>query len=68
MRKRNTPIRMITVRPAQPRSSVVMALARRFGMVTGKRRASQGMTASMSRELPSDGLDLDQRVRAVGEW
>ena len=36
MRKRNTPIRMITVRPAQPRERTTMlALARRFGFSAG---------------------------------
>ena len=62
MRKRNTPIRMITVRPAQPRRRLVLALARRFGIVTDARREAQGG------ESQRDGLDLDQRVRASGEW
>ncbi|MGJ7569162.1 short-chain dehydrogenase [Variovorax sp. RB2P76] len=62
MRKRNTPIRMITARPAQPRRRLVLALARRFGIVTDARREAQ------AGELQRDGLDLDQRVRASGEW
>ena len=62
MPKRNTPIRMITVRPAPPRRRVVLALARRFGIVADARREAQGG------ELQRDGLDLDQRVRASGEW
>ncbi|WP_454904008.1 short-chain dehydrogenase [Variovorax gossypii] len=68
MRKRNTPIRMITVRPAQPRKRMVLALARRFGIVTDARRVPEGADASPGREPRLEGLDLDQRVRAVGEW
>ncbi|MBN8756340.1 MULTISPECIES: short-chain dehydrogenase [Variovorax] len=68
MRKRNTPIRMITVRPAQPRKRMVLALAQRFGIVTDARRASESGDAPPGRELQLEGLDLDQRVRAVGEW
>ncbi|CAA2103239.1 short-chain dehydrogenase [Variovorax paradoxus] len=68
MRKRNTPIRMITVRPAQPRNRMVVVLARRFGIAVGTSHAAENKTASMSREPLADGLDLDQRVRAVGEW
>ena len=42
MRKRNTPIRMITVRPAQPRERTTMlALVRRFGFTAGARGANQ---------------------------
>lgn len=62
MRKRNTPIRMITVRPAAPRRRVVLAIARRFGILSDAGRGAQGG------ELQRDGLDLDQRVRASGEW
>ncbi|WP_432730523.1 short-chain dehydrogenase [Variovorax sp. W6] len=66
MRKRNTPIRMIAVRPAQPRERTTMlALARRFGFVANAHRASE---CEAGREAAPDGLDLDQRVRAVGEW
>lgn len=66
MRKRNTPIRMISVRPAQPRERTTMlALARRFGFIADARRANE---CEPARELQPDGLDLDQRVRAVGEW
>jgi hypothetical protein len=68
MRKRNTPIRMITVRPAQPRKRMVLALARRFGIATDSRRVLDGVDALPGREPQLDGLDLDQRVRAVGEW
>lgn len=65
MRKRNTPIRMITVRPAQPRSRMVLALARRFGIGLDARRAP---SASPGHARLLDGLDLDQRVRELGEW
>lgn len=65
MRKRNTPIRMITVRPAQPRRHMVLALAQRFGI---GRRAAYGLSASTGRERLLEVLDLDQRVREVGEW
>ena len=62
MRKRNTPIRMITVRPAQARRHMVLALAQRLGI---GRRATDGPTG---RERLLEVLDLDQRVREVGEW
>jgi hypothetical protein len=66
MRKRsNTPIRMITVRPAPPRSRMVVALARRFGIAVGTRGTGECTPASLS---SPDSPDLDQRVRAVGEW
>ncbi|SEJ21920.1 hypothetical protein SAMN05216567_102442 [Variovorax sp. OK605] len=68
MRKRNTPIRMITVRPAQPRSRMVLALARRFGIAVDARRAGECAAASPGCDPLPEGLDLDQRVRAVGEW
>lgn len=68
MRKRNTPIRMITVRPAQPRKRMVLALARRFGIVTDAQRAVEAGASQPGRELQLEGLDLDQRVRAIGEW
>ncbi|WP_295978712.1 short-chain dehydrogenase [uncultured Variovorax sp.] len=67
MRKRNTPIRMITVRPAQPHERTTMlALARRFGFSVAARRVGEGVTDREPQQ--PDGLDLDQRVRAVGEW
>jgi hypothetical protein len=70
MRKRNTPIRMITVRPAQPRKRMVLALARRFGIGADARRETQNPHASPGHACRSDGLDLDldQRVRLLGEW
>ncbi len=69
MRKRNTPIRMITVGPAQPRKRMVFALARRFGIGTDARRETDSLSASPGRgECRLDALDLDQRVRLLGEW
>ncbi|MFM9921628.1 short-chain dehydrogenase [Variovorax sp. H27-G14] len=68
MRKHNTPIRMITVRPAQPRKRLVFALAWRFGIATDAQRGADGPSVLPSHELHIEGLDLDQRVRASGEW
>ncbi len=68
MRKRNTPIRMITVRPAQPRKRMVLALAQRFSIATGARREMESPSASPGRECRLESLDLDQRVRELGEW
>jgi len=65
MRKRNTPIRMITVRPAQPRRHMVLALAQRLGI---GRRVADDPSAPTGRERLLEVLDLDQRVREVGEW
>ncbi|MGF6351950.1 short-chain dehydrogenase [Variovorax sp. W2I14] len=65
MRKRNTPIRMITVRPAQPRRRMVQALAQRFGIGW---RTAESTSTSPGRERAVESLDLDQRVREVGEW
>ena len=68
MRKRNTPIRMITVRPAQPRRRMVLALARRLGIGADAQRAAESPCASVGREHRLESLDLDQRVRELGEW
>lgn len=68
MRKRNTPIRMITVRPAQPRRRLVFALAQRFGIVSDAWRETESASTLPGCEVQFEGLDLDQRVRASGEW
>ena len=68
MRKRNTPIRMITVRPAQPRSRMVLALFRRLGIGADARRTAADSSASLGQARLRECLDLDQRVREVGEW
>lgn len=53
MRKRNTAIRMITVRPAQPRRRMVLALARRLGIGTDAQRAAEGPSASPAASISS---------------
>jgi hypothetical protein len=68
MRKRNTPIRMIAVRPVQPRSRMVFALLRRFVIGADARRAAADSSASLGHARLRECLDLDQRVREVGEW
>ena len=68
MRKRNnTPIRMIAVRPAQPRRRMAWAFAQRlgFGAAAGQDTPAPSLAPTdRSLEYP----DLDQRVREVGEW
>ncbi|MGJ7607156.1 short-chain dehydrogenase [Variovorax sp. LT1R20] len=68
MRKRNTPIRMIIVRPAQPRSRMVLALLRRLGIGGDARRVAADPSASLGHLRLRECLDLDQRVREMGEW
>ena len=58
MRRRNTPIRTIAVRPAKPRDPLALAVVRRLGGLIFRRHAPDRL----------DRLDLDQRVREVGEW
>ncbi len=71
MRKRssssNTPIRTIAVRPALARERVARSIARRFAAAAAGVRAM----ADAPRVPPEPGLeqlDLDERVRLVGEW
>lgn len=70
MRKRNTPIRMIAVHPSPlPRRHMVWSLAQRFGVGLGPRAVAYRASAlPEGTEAPLDSLDLDQRVRASGEW
>lgn len=70
MRKRNTPIRMIAVHPAPlPRRHMVWSLAQRFGVGLGPRYVELRASALPGgAEALLDNLDLDQRVRASGEW
>ena len=70
MRKRNSPIRMIAVHPAPlPRRHMVWSLAQRFGVGLGPRDVADRASALPGgSEAPLDSLDLDQRVRASGEW
>ena len=72
MRKRNTPIRMIAVRPVQAHQRMVLAIAERFGFGPKAHRAGQD-APEPSLTRPDCGvecldLDLDQRVRKIGEW
>jgi hypothetical protein len=68
MRKRNdTPIRMIAVRPAQPRRRMVLALAQRLGIGAAARRSAPEPSLALS-DRGLEYPDLDQRVREVGEW
>jgi len=72
MRKRNTPIRMITVRPVQARRHMVLAIAERFGLGPRAHQVKQDAPEpSLARPdcgLECLDLDLDQRVRKIGEW
>ena len=58
MRRRNTPIRTIVVRPAKLRDPLALAVARRLGGLIFRRPAPDRL----------DRMDLDQRVRELGEW
>jgi len=63
MRRRITPIRTIVVRPAQPRNPVMLALAHRLATFAGRGRA-----ADLRAHERLQRMDLDQRVREIGEW
>ena len=63
MRRRNTPIRTIVVRPAKPRNPVVLAVVSRLGTLVGRRHTK----TERARER-FERMDLDQRVRELGEW
>ncbi|MDM0081642.1 short-chain dehydrogenase [Variovorax sp. J31P179] len=58
MRTCNTPIRTIVVRPAKPRDPLALAVARRLGALIFRRQAPDRLGR----------MDLDQRVRELGEW
>jgi len=71
MRKRsNTPFRRITaVRASLARERVAQALARRLAAAASTRAPDARTDASRAPPLSGmDHLDLDQRVRLVGEW
>jgi hypothetical protein len=53
----------LAIRVARPRNRVVQALVR--GLLRVATRAHQ---AGPRRRVDLDRLDLDQRVREVGEW
>jgi len=63
MRHRNDPIRTTTVPPVRPRNPVVLAVVRRLGTLTGRRHPEK---ARAQKRLAR--MDLDQRVREIGEW
>jgi hypothetical protein len=63
MRHRNDQIRTITVPPVRPRNPVVLAVVRRLGTLSGHRHAEE----ARARERLAR-MDLDQRVREIGEW
>lgn len=58
MRRRNTPTRTIVVRPAKPSDPLALAVARRLGAFIFRRHAPDRLGR----------MDLDQRVRELGEW
>ena len=63
MRHRNDPIRTITVPPVQPRHPLVRAVVQRLQTLTDRRHAEE----ARARERLAR-MDLDQRVRHLGEW
>ncbi len=63
MRRRDTPIRTIVVQPAKPRNPVVLAVVKGLGTLAGRRHAAN----RRARER-FERMDLDQRVREIGEW
>jgi hypothetical protein len=62
MRLRTSPNRTVAVPAAKPRNPVVLAVVQRLGTLSGHRHEDK-----KSRER-LDRLDLDQRVREIGEW
>ncbi|MES2187058.1 MAG: short-chain dehydrogenase [Pseudomonadota bacterium] len=62
MRLRTTPIRTVAVPPAKPRNPVVLAVVQRLGTLAGHRHEDRKSCERLDR------LDLDQRVREIGEW
>ncbi|SDE51351.1 hypothetical protein SAMN05444679_12415 [Variovorax sp. CF079] len=63
MRRRTTPIRTIVVRPAKPRNPVMLAVVQRLATFAGRRHA-----ADLHARERLQRMDLDQRVRELGEW
>lgn len=63
MRNRTRTSRTITVRPTKPRNLVVQAVVRRLGTLLGQRHTGD----RRARERLAR-MDLDQRVREIGEW
>lgn len=63
MRRRHTPIRTIVVQPAKPRNPVVLAVVKGLATLAGHRH-----TANLRARERFERMDLDQRVREIGEW
>lgn len=55
--------RAVRLRPSKPRNRVVQAVVHGFGTMTGRRHRD----AERAREH-FEKLDIDQRVREIGEW
>jgi len=63
MRHHIDPIRTITVPPVRPRNPLVLAVMQRLGSLPGRQHAEE---ARVRERLAR--MDLDQRVREIGEW
>lgn len=63
MRNRTRTSRTITVRPTKPRNLVVQAVVQRLGTLLGSRHDGDQRTRERLARM-----DLDQRVREIGEW
>lgn len=63
MRNRTRTSRTITVRPSKPRNLVMQAVVQRLGTLLGSRRDGDQRTRERLARM-----DLDQRVREIGEW
>lgn len=67
MRNRTRTSRTITVRPTKPRNlvvhAVVQAVVQRLGTLLGSRHDGDQRTRERLARM-----DLDQRVREIGEW
>lgn len=63
MRNRTRTSRTITVRPTKPRNLVVQAVVQRLGTLLGSRHDGDQRTGERLARM-----DLDQRVREIGEW
>lgn len=64
-RRSNISIRISAVRPALARERVARAIARRFAAASAAPRTEAGAPTELA---GIEQLDLDQRVRLIGEW
>jgi len=60
--RKNTPAKAVHVPAATPRNPVVLAVVQRLGTMLGRRHADRRVWKRLQR------MDLDQRVREIGEW